>query len=251
MLCGTWGPGRRLAVDSLRARTAFADRSRLSEALRGLWSARSSGCATRCAGESERFAQPWCGVVRCSNPAPLQVSLETRNPGAYQIRGSFRGLAARGGHRVQVPRRMGEGVSSLAPLLAAGLRHLAPVRRSRSGSTAFVAAATARVQSITLAWHAAWRKSCNVPVEECLLRTRRTDSQTRLQAEERQKNVHGAMARQAGKRDSRWDVRSHRRRHHDGLDACCMRLSSHAGRSVLGQSGDDMSGNVALFRPCV
>ena len=37
-----------------------------------------------------------------------------------------------------------------------------------------------------------------LPVEACLLRTRRTDSQTRLQAEERQTNVSGAMAVKQG-----------------------------------------------------
>jgi ComF family protein len=55
-------------------------------------------------------------------------------------------------------------------------------------------------QSLLLARRAA--DSLHAPVEEPLLRTRRTDSQVRLSAEERLHNVMGAMAVNPGSRIS-------------------------------------------------
>lgn len=84
-------------------------------------------------------------------------------------------------------------ISQLAPLLADVCQSLGPcdalvpvpLHPSRVRQRGFN-------QSLLLARGVA--KAWRIPVEECVVRTRRTGSQTRLTADERFKNVLGAMA---------------------------------------------------------
>jgi competence protein ComFC len=146
----------------------------------------------RCASESVRFVQPWC--PSCGVPTRLTCQCHSKPETLSQIRsvGPFerwlRGAVIQCKYHGEWAR-----VSELAPLLAEVCDTLhpfdalvpVPLHPSRLRQRGFN-------QSLLLAYGVA--EILSLPVEDCLLRTRRTDSQARLPAVDRAKNVSGAIA---------------------------------------------------------
>lgn len=159
---------------------------------------RCAGCGRRggwlchaCDMATERFAPPWCqfcGVptrfaCRCAS-LPERVA-QVRSVGPFD--GWLRGAVIESKYHGEWSR-----LAELGPLLAVAIESLrpfdalvpVPLHPSRFRQRGFN-------QSLLLARHAA--NVLGVSVEDGLARMRRTDAQVRLTAEERRRNVQGAI----------------------------------------------------------
>ncbi len=179
-----------LAGDQLRVAKAFA--------IDLVYPKRCAGCARRgswlcdeCDADFELFAPPWCQT--CGVPLRFQCRCQSIPEGIECVRsvGPFEGWLR--GAIVQCKYHGEWGrTEHLAGLLAAVADDLrpfdalvpVPLHSSRLRHRGFN-------QSSLLALHAA--KFLDVPVEDVLVRTRRTHAQVRLGAAERLTNVRGAI----------------------------------------------------------
>lgn len=182
---------RGFLVDRLRAISAFG--------IDLVYPRRCAGCGwrgrwlcPRCAGGIELFAPPWCpscGIptrlsCRCS---PRLGSLDgVRSVGPFEgwLQGAIIGCKYHGewARTAELAPLLAEVCASLPPIDALVPVPLHPSRLRQRGFN----------QSLLLARCAA--NDLKMPVEELVLRTRRTDSQTQLSADDRGRNVEGAMA---------------------------------------------------------
>ncbi len=182
-------------VDHVRAISAFA--------VDLVYPKRCAGCGRRgvwlcpaCQNETERFTQPWCprcGVAThysCHCDSTPQDLAEVRSVGPFAgwLRGAVIQCKYHGewGRISELGSLVAEVCEVMHPIDALVPVPLHPARLRQRGFN----------QSLLLARRAA--EILNVPVEEHLLRTRRTDAQVHLAADERVKNVMGAMALRPG-----------------------------------------------------
>ena len=164
-----------------------------------------AGCGRRgqwlcesCERETQPFAPPWCDSCGVPNRVGCKCHSNTENLAHIRSVGPFEGWLR--GAVIQC-KYHGEWarISDLATLLAEVCQTLPefdaivpvplhPVRLRQRGFN----------QSLLLARGAA--RTLHAPVEEAVFRTRRTDAQARLSADERLRNVMGAMAVKPGSR---------------------------------------------------
>jgi ComF family protein len=187
--------GRSLTVNSVRAISAFA--------VDLVYPKRCAGCGRRggwlcpdCEREIERFAPPWCPTCgipthypcRCASMPQELAEVRSVGPFAGWMRGAVIHCKYHGewGRTAELGALVAGVCESLCSFDALVPVPLHPSRRRQRGFN----------QSLLIAQRAA--ELLRVPVEENVLRVRRTGAQVHLGAEERATNVTGAMAIRPG-----------------------------------------------------